>query len=399
MTKIAKISLTLLTLCLSIGLMTGCAKTRKAGGQMDTPDVHYDQGMKYYNSGDFKKAGDEFELARTLDFKYAPCYAGLALVEGEKARVEMDKKPREKGFDKAYEYIDKAKDLDKKLPAAWLAHGMVITMQHMGDKDQDWVEDAIKQYDKVIEKLDPKCSEAYYRNGWTLKYAYKFMDAAIQFKKVLDLQKDFTAEADREWKIMQDIERAAPGTKIGMRIAIIEKISRADVAALFMSELDMARLIEKKRPKNYDTDFKAPADTRSLSGDTLVKKEAMSDISAHWARNFIQDIVNLQVRGLEPYPDHTFKPDQLITRGEYAFMLEDILIAILREEALATKHVGAAQSRFPDVNPGAPYYNAICNMVDKNIMNANISSEFEPLRPVSGAEGLLAIRALKELKK
>ncbi len=384
---------------LSLSLFSGCAKTRKAGGQMDTPDVHYDQGMKYYNAGDFKRAGDEFELARTLDFKYAPCYAGLGLVEGEKARNEMDKDKKEKGFEKAFEYISKSKDLDNKLPAAWLAEGMVITMQHMGDKDQDWVGDAIKQYDKVIEKLDPKSSEAYYRKGWTLKFAYKFMEAAMQFKKVLDLQKEFTVEADREWKIMQDIERAAPGTKIGMKIAIIDKISRADVAALFISELDAARLIEKKRPKNYDTDFKAPGDARTLAVDTLVKKEAMSDISTHWARNFIEDVVKLQVRGLEAYPDHTFKPDLLITRGEYAFMLEDLLIAILRDESLATKHIGASQSRFPDVNPGAPYYNAICNMVDKNIMNANISSEFEPTRSVSGAEALLAIRALKELKK
>jgi hypothetical protein len=384
---------------LSMLLPFGCAKTRKAGGQMDTPDVHYEQGMKYYNQGDFKRAGDEFELARTLDFKYPPCYAGLALVEGEKARAESDPKLKEKGFDKAYGYIDKAKDLDKKLVPAWLAHGMVITMQHMADENKDWVEDAIEQYDKVIEKLDPSCSEAYYRKGWTLKYAYKFMDAATQFKKVLDLNKDFTKEADEQWKIMQDIERAAPGSKIGMKIALIEKISRADVAALFISELDAANLIQKKRPKNYDTDFKAPTDSRTLEADKNVKMAEATDIANNWARNFINDCVDLQIRGLEPYPDHTWKPDLLITRGEYAFMLEDLLIAILRDESLATKNIGAAQSRFPDVNASAPYYNAICNMVDKNCMTANIESEFKPLDPVSGTDALLVIRKLKELKK
>ncbi|MFH0921201.1 MAG: S-layer homology domain-containing protein, partial [Fibrobacterota bacterium] len=232
-----------------------------------------------------------------------------------------------------------------------------------------------------------------------LKYAFKFRDASDQFRKVLDLNKEYTAEADREWKIMQDIERAAPGSKVGMKIALIEKISRADVAALFISELDAVRLVEKKRPKNYDTGFKAPSDSRTLAGDSLVKADRLSDIQGHWARNFITDVVDLQIRGLEPYANHTFCPDTLITRGEYALMLEDMLIAILREPTLATKHVGAETSRFPDVNPGAPYYNAICNMADKGVLSANLKSEFEPLRTVSGTEALLAIRQLKELNK
>jgi tetratricopeptide (TPR) repeat protein len=398
--KIRTLLTTILALAVALAFVSGCAKTRKAGGQMDTPEVHYDQGMKYYNGGDFARAGKEFELSRTLDLKYAPAYAGLALCEGEKGRASKDPKEKEKCFDKAEENLDKAMDLsDGKLVAAWLAKGMIITMQHMADKDQDWVEDAIDAYDKVINKLDKENSEAYYRKGWTLKWAYKFREAAEQFKKVLDLKKDFTREADEQWKIMQDIERAAPGSKVGMRIALIEKIGRADVAALFVSELDVTRLIEKKRPKNYDTGFKAPSDARALQADSVVKIEQIKDIKGHWAENFITDIVNLQVRGLEPYPDHTFQPDLLITRGEYAFMLEDVLIAILREEALATKYIDGTASRFPDVNASAPYYNAICNMVDKNIMNANINSEFEPTRSVSGTEALLAIRAMKELKK
>jgi tetratricopeptide (TPR) repeat protein len=384
---------------LMLAMLSGCAKTRKAGGQMDTPEVHYDQGMKYYNAGEFKKAGDEFELARTLDPKYAPCYAGLGLVEAQNAKASDDPKVKEKGFDKAVEYVEKAKDLDGKLPAAWIASGMVITLQHMADENKDWADDAIKQYDKVIEKLDPKNSEAWYRKGWTLKYAFRFREAATQFSKVLELKGDFTAEADREWKIMQDIERAAPGSKVGMKIALIEKISRADVAALFISELDAVRLVEKKRPRNYDTDFKAPGDARKLAADSVVSADRLSDIHTHWARNFIADVVGLQIRGLEPYPDHTFKPDLQITRGEYAMMLEDMLIAILRDPSLATKHVGAGASRFPDVNAGAPYYNAICNMVDKGVMSANLNSEFDPTRTVSGTEALLAIRQLKELNK
>ena len=54
------------------------------------------------------------------------------------------------------------------------------------------------------------------------------------------------------------------------------------------------------------------------------------------------------MRGLEAGPDHKFEPDKLITKGEFALMLEDILIKVSGDEKLATKFLGA-----PRV-PGCP---------------------------------------------
>jgi hypothetical protein len=215
---------------------------------------------------------------------------------------------------------------------------------------------------------------------------------------VLELKTDFTKEADEQWQIVQMIERAAPGTDVGKRIALVEKISRADIAALFVSELQIDKLIEKKRPKHYDTDYKAPADAREMKVDSMVSMASVTDINGHWAKNFIMDIVDYKIRGLEPYPDHTFHPDQLVNRGEYAMVVEDAIIAVLRDPTLATKHIGS-QSRFPDVNPSHPAYNAICNSVDKGVMSAEMNGEFGAAKSVSGPEALLVIRKLKELQK
>jgi hypothetical protein len=79
-------------------------------------------------------------------------------------------------------------------------------------------------------------------------------------------------------------------------------------------------------------------------------------------------------------------------------MVEDILIAILGDQSLSTKHIGS-QSRFPDVNSSHPAYNAICNAVDKGIMEADIKGTFGPDQSVSGPDALLVIRKIKELTK
>jgi tetratricopeptide (TPR) repeat protein len=375
-------------LCFLLAFAIGCGgpKTRKAGGSMDTPATHYKEGMKYLNDGKIDKAEEEFNLATSLDPKFAPAFAGLALVKGNKKEIK-----------EALDLADKAQSLDSKLPAAFIAKGLIITMQNEGKPAKEWLKDVEKQYDKALD-IDPENSEAYFRRGYCYKKAYQFGKAAADFKKVLELKKEFTKEADAEWQVVQMIERAAPGTDVGNRIALVEKISRADIAALFVTELNIDKLIEKKRPKRYDVGFKAPADTRTMKTDSTVSMPAVTDINNHWAKNFISDIVDFQIRGLEPYPDHTFHPDQLVNRGEYAMVVEDALIAILKDPSLATKHIGK-ESRFPDVNPSHPSYNAICNAVDKGVMSAEMSGEFGPDKSVSGPEALLVIRKLKELQK
>lgn len=376
----------------------GCApKARKAGGVMDDPQTHYKQGMKYWDEERYKPAEEEFNLARTLDYKYAPAYSGLALVTAKKAQDEKDIDKSAETFKEALKLADKAQELDSKLPLVYIAKGIVITIKNEGKPAKDWLEDVENQYEKAI-KIDPSNSEAYYRRGVCYKKAYEFSKAASDFRKVLDLNKDFTIPANEQWELVQKIERAAPGTDVGKKIALVDKISRADIAALFVSELKLDKLVTKKRPATYDTEFSAPGDNREMQVDTLKKMAALTDISDHWAKNFINDIIDLEIRGLEPYPDHTFHPDQLVNRGEYALTIEDALIAITGDQTLATKYIGT-ESRFPDVNQAHPVYNAICNAVDKGIMSADMSGAFGIEKSVSGADALLIIRNLKNLNK
>jgi hypothetical protein len=383
-----------------LALMAGCAKTRKAGGQMDTPETHYKQGMKYWDQDEFVKAEEEFNLAISLDPKFAPAVSGLALTTAKKAQNAKDTKAEEEGFKEALKLADKAQGITDKIPEVFIAKGMVLTMKYEGKVEpKKWLDEVEKEYNKAI-KIDPANAEAYYRRGYCYKKAYEFGKASADFKKVLELNTTFTGPANEQWELVQKIERAAPGTDVGKKIALVEKISRSDIAALFVSELMIDKLIKKKRPVQENTGFQAPEDPREMQVDSTVKTVAeVTDLEGHWAKNFIMDIVDLGIRGLEPYPDHTFHPNDLVNRGEYAMMVEDVIIAIVGDETLATKYIGAETSRFPDVNPSHPYYNAICTAVDKNVMDAAMNGTFNPEASVSGPDALLVIRNIKELNK
>jgi hypothetical protein len=385
-------TLIILGACLAL-VMSGCTKARKAGGEMDTPEAHYKQGMKYFNDRKVDQAEEEFNLAKSLDKKFALAYAGLALTTASKARKADDKKMA----DNAEDLIDKAKGLDDENPDIWIAHGRMITILKAGKKkEKKWWKGAIKQFNKAI-KLAPTSGEAHFRRGMCYRKAYMFNEAKADFGKVLDLKGDYVAEADKEWKIMQDIERAARSEN-GKKIALVEELTRADICVLFIDELNLTKYIQKKKPAEVDVAFKAPKVDTKMETETVTKIAAASDIEGHWAKNFIKDVMELGLRGLDPGPNHKYEPDKLINRGEFALMLEDILIAMTGDATLKTKHIGGPD-QFKDIPPSHPYYNAFSNAVLRGYLKADVNGFIRPSDSVSGPEALLIMRELRNLDK
>ena len=200
--------------------------------------------------------------------------------------------------------------------------------------------------------------------------------------------------------LIQKIQRAAPGTEIGKKIALIEKIDRADVAALFDQEMNLEKLFTQRGTKTYDTGFKAPTESSTrFSPETTTKMEPATDIADSWLKPSIETVLKLQIRGLEAGPNHKFEPEKLITKGEFAVMLEDILIKVTGDEKLATKFIGAT-SPFPDVRNDFYGFNAIMTVTSRGFLEADkATGEFKAGRAVSGADALLAIRSFKDQLK
>jgi len=365
-------------------VVAGCAKPAAQTSIMDTPEYHYGQGLKYLEKDKIADAMRSFDRAVSLDPKSPLGYIGKGLAHGKKGE-----------FKPAFKNMKKAKGLEEKGIESRIGMIRLYSME----RGKDWVKDAEGEY-KAAAKKEPNNAGLHYYMGMAYKVAFDFRKAANKFRKVLDLNKEFTAEANAEWAVVQKIQRAAPGTAIGKKIALIDKIDRADTAALFDQELNLEKLYTKRGTKNYDTGFKAPEGTTTrFSPETTTKMEPATDVKNHWLKASIDRVLNLQVRGLEAGPNHTFAPDKLITKAEFALMLEDILIKVTGDQKLATKYIGAT-SPFPDVRNDHYAFSAIMTATSRGFLGADkATGEYSPGSPVSGADALLAIREFKNQLK
>ena len=369
----------------------GCGpKAAPSTSVMDTPEYHYSQGLKYLDKEQIDEAMKSFDRAVALDPKSPLGYIGKGLAFGKKGDFKL-----------AYENMEKGKSHETKGIEARIGMIRLYSMQMVKEqaKVKSLIKDAESEFKTANEK-EPNNARLHFYMGMAYKVALDFDKAAPMFRTVLDLNKDFTGEANAEWALIQKIQRAAPGSEIGKKIALIDKINRADVAALFDQDLNLEKLFTKRGTKTYDTTFKAPTESSTqFSPDKTVKMEAATDINDNWLKPSIETILKLQVRGLEAGPNHTFEPNKLITKGEFAVMLEDILIKVSGDEKLATKFLGAT-SPFPDVRNDQYFFSAAMTVTTRNFLEADkATGEFKPGDPVSGADALLSIREFKNQLK
>jgi tetratricopeptide (TPR) repeat protein len=366
---------------LAVVVMACGPKLRKPVSELDTPEHHSFTGLKLLDEAKYGEAEREFELALQLAPEFSRAHAGMALVKAYKG----DFKAASESVKKAGKY---AKTDDEKV----FVHVGRIRILTLGRLDKDWLKEAKDEFDDAV-KINPQSSAACYFMGIAYKTALEFDQAGQMFRRTLDLNKEYVKEADAEWNLTQKIQRAMPGTIIGKKIAILERITRADAAALFMEELKIDNLYKKRTIKTFDTSFKDPEKAKTGKESLAVPK----DISDHPLKADIEGILKIGVRGLETYPDGSYHPADFVDRATYAMMIEDILIKVTGDNALATKFIGQV-SPFPDLRSDLPYFNAVMVVTSRGIMETKdfTSGEFAPLGAVPGVDALLIIRKFKE---
>jgi tetratricopeptide (TPR) repeat protein len=383
----------LMTLMACLLLISCGPKARVPASRLDTPDHHFATGMKLLDQEKFGDAQRSFELALELEPRYAKAQAGIGLAKA----CQADYKGGFAALDRAWKYAGTPEERlfihIGYIRINTLSHAYCMEVGTVCKRvDKDWMDLSRGEFEKAI-RIDPASAAAHYHMGLCYKTALDVAQASQMFSRVLELRKDYISEADRQFKLMQKIQRAMPGSITGKQIAFVEKITRADAAALFMEELKIDTLYKKRTPKTFDTSFKDPEKAAMKPKTAALPK----DIAGHPLKADIEGIIEIGVRGLETYPDGLFRPNDLIERAAYAMMIEDILIKVSGDNALATRFIGST-SPFPDLRSDLPYFNAVMVVTTRQIMGAqNITTgEFVPMGPVGGADALLIIRKIRE---
>jgi len=365
--KKAQIHTILWILGFSLLVLTGCvSNARTPSASLDTPEHHVFSGMKLFETGDLKAAEKEFYLALELDPDYCSGLYGLGLVQG----LQND-------FKAAFASMKRARSNARGKRENALVHTGFMRL-YLLEKGALWLDRVKEHYSRAV-IYDKDFADPRFYMGLAYKEARDFEKAGREFEKVLAIKDTLIEDADRELKMVQKVLRAIPGTEIGKALVRQESITRADAAAIFVHELEVDKIFER----------------HGIKGNKL--KTYPKDIKDHTLKTDIISVLDIGLKGIQPYPDGEFKPNELITRAGYAMMIGDIIATLSRDNSLRTKFIGQV-SAFPDVEPDLPYFNAVMLCTTRGIMEPKdfMTGAFDPAGSVSGADALIIIRKLKE---
>ncbi|MBF0351208.1 MAG: S-layer homology domain-containing protein [SAR324 cluster bacterium] len=384
-------------------IMVACSSgpaPRPQQSTLDTPMHHGMRGRDMIRQERWIEARREFQLALGLQQEYAPGLAGMALLVAHSAQLpgkptEQKNRETQESLNYLEQALEAAKTDEDKASVNTYGIRVRTFLQH-----EDWLEDAEKHYERAVDiyqnapKLHAYLGEPEFYMAQAYQQALNMEKASQHFRTVLELNQNFIQEANQAMVLLDKIIRAQPASRHGKQISLNPAITRADMAALLIEELNLAELYQGRNPQSRDLSFKSPY--KPFQNQETPVQNA-TDIMDHPLRNDMETVLSLKVRGLEANPQKLFYPDQPITRAEYAVMMEDILVRVTQDSRLSTKFVGEP-SPWIDVRPDAFYYNAARTLVSRNIMEVvnKIRGEFGPEKTVNGADALLGIRLFRE---
>ncbi len=324
-------------------------------------------GWALFEKGSLAEAHREFELAVQQSPENPQPRLGLALVKAAQGNIK-----------EAERLLRGALPLAKTNQAKLDHHATAIRYYTLTRSPEDWLDLSKKHFYDGL-RLNTTYPALQYRMARAYVGANDLGRAQDLFAQVVSMGRDFASDADREWKRIHKVLRASPATRTGTGIAMQDRVSRADLCALIAAELSLSKLFDKT--------------TQSAS------VPEPPDIAHHRLRQDVLTILHWKIRGLEVRPDGRFAPDEPVQRGEFAFVLEDVLIKTTGDKALATRYLGTETSPFADVAPTHPWFNSIMNVASRALIESDSDGRFYPDENIDGADTLLAIRKLSSQQR
>jgi hypothetical protein len=168
-----------------------------------------------------------------------------------------------------------------------------------------------------------------------------------------------------------------------------------------------AHLAYLRLPAEYRAIERTPAITRgdlaSLIGIRLeallnsapARAFVITDARNHWASDWI--IAAAQAGVMEPYENHTFQPDSVITRSVLAQAVSRMLKIIAAPRPEMLEDWQSRQQKMADVGVSNLHYADASLSVAAGILPLAEGGMFELSRPVSGPEAIDAVSRIERL--
>jgi tetratricopeptide (TPR) repeat protein len=369
---VKKIFICLLPLIVLLGC-SGVQTTKKTKRKLSAQE-YVKAGHIALEQGDWEQAAFSFNRAIKVNPQYAPAYSGAAYVLATKNQPE-----------KAVEFAEKAVSIDNKSFEAQFYRGRIVLMT----KPENWFNRAIHSFDEAL-KIKSMHEETMFYKAEAYREHGDMQQAKAMYTTVHELGGELAQQANEQILYLDAYMAAAPRTQVGADMLLVDKINRADVAALLGAELNIVNLMHRRNPNYAGGNNKQ---WQTAESKRISVANSINDILGHWAEAWIRDAV--QVGAMDVYPDNSFRPSQIMQRMNMALMLQNIIIESTGNTSLYTAFINSAP-RFVDVPHTHYAFNAICLVTEYNIMPmSGAGDQFHLNGPVSGLDALLALRNLE----
>lgn len=125
------------------------------------------------------------------------------------------------------------------------------------------------------------------------------------------------------------------------------------------------------------------------------KPPIIVDITTSWATQFIVDMTSIGI--LDVYPNHTFQPKKIITRGEMAEIIFRLIDYLRKKGIRFIQQIPPEKIQIKDVSSDNFYHRPILLVISYDLMSMYPDKTFRPDLPVSGQEAIKLLNIIINL--
>jgi tetratricopeptide (TPR) repeat protein len=208
--------------------------------------------------------------------------------------------------------------------------------------------------------------------------------------------------------IAEILEAGGDWTKAADAYAAANAVEPADATAAKVDQMREKAAFEAM-PEQYRSIESSPTVTRAQLaallgtrlGDTLRRAQpapvVVTDVRANWAAPWIQSVTRAGV--MEPFPNHTFQPNTIVSRGDLAQAVSRVLTIVATTSPRLAAKWRDPRPKFADVGPSHLLYPAAARAVSAGVMAPLEGGTFQLTRPVTGSEARDTVSKLEALAR